>query len=104
MAPVIPKAGAKSTIPCGPNLASIAGHSRNSTGAPNASPTAPPSRQPLIRSSLFMSFPLSLCRDQFLQNHQLSLQLLDVLFLSSQRRTQFPVFHFPNPRPAHVLL
>ena len=30
-------------------------------------------------------FPLFLGRDQFLQNHQLSLQLLNVLFLSSQR-------------------
>ena len=36
-------------MPLGPNLLRMASSFMNSTGAPSASPTAPPSRQPLYR-------------------------------------------------------
>ena len=42
-------------------------------------------RQPLIPSSLFIALPLKLSREQLLQNHNFSLQLLNLCFFSAQR-------------------
>lgn len=56
IAPHRPYAGAYWEMPLGPNWLRICSRERNSTGAPRASSTAPPSMQPLMRDSIFMAY------------------------------------------------